>query len=301
MELVFETFHDKIQTLHGAYELRPTTTLIRSLGTKLVVDDHNIYSVKSERHLFEFTYPITEVAVRIERNVYIPNKTQDFIQMQKCIMSCEQVEKAIIFTEKMILIYDEKQDDIEIIMKFTTPYLLSIGPKYYFTVFYENCSFIYSYNNCELSYVVQNSKVTEMTRDLFVAYDENVISIRHISDLTKNIYECHAKNLYPKSKYFKTSKDKKIISGVLIMYITPTEILKPPDQQIFDKLIVYIDTKSVSHVDSNNLCCICYSELTSKIVLDPCGHSRYCISCASKLTHCALCRIQVTKIIRVFD
>ena len=48
-------------------------------------------------------------------------------------------------------------------------------------------------------------------------------------------------------------------------------------------------------------CCICYEEITNKIALVPCGHTKYCSNCVEKIVVCSLCKKEIEKVINIYE
>lgn len=61
-----------------------------------------------------------------------------------------------------------------------------------------------------------------------------------------------------------------------------------------------------SNVDGNKNevekeCCVCYGDLTSRIVFDPCGHTCVCDDCVTQLNNeCPICRVKFIKFMKVY-
>ena len=51
---------------------------------------------------------------------------------------------------------------------------------------------------------------------------------------------------------------------------------------------------------SNSMCAICYAEDSNLVMLNPCSHATFCVTCAARLNQCPVCRGIVTGTRRIF-
>ena len=51
---------------------------------------------------------------------------------------------------------------------------------------------------------------------------------------------------------------------------------------------------------SNSTCAICYAEDSNLVMLNPCSHATFCVTCAARLNECPVCRGIVTGTRRIF-
>lgn len=66
----------------------------------------------------------------------------------------------------------------------------------------------------------------------------------------------------------------------------------------FNKSIIYKVTDD--EIADEDKCSICYNYTEKQNILVPCGHTQYCTKCITDLTKCAICRADVTQVMKIF-
>lgn len=250
----------------------------------LLWDRQTIYSVKSKKSLYNYGHKIQSWG----RSDYYRGISDHEI----CFM--EVNNSVLIFSYKLILIYELSTDSIRQFKRFSAPYSVQIG-KYYFIIFYDNRSFVYAKETFTLCQTISEMRIIELSEHLFLAYNNDIISVRRKDNMLHSIFEYRLPDNYCKlppivlgASITLIPKDGELVNCIIVSGISQIKKLK-----------ILIKEKDI--IDELKLCCICMLVPEYKITLDPCGHTKYCMECATKLDRCSICRSPITKVIRLFE
>ena len=79
---------------------------------------------------------------------------------------------------------------------------------------------------------------------------------------------------------------------------------KRPFKNSDEEAVAQEETPATTHNNAADMCEVCLLAPRSGIALVPCGHSRFCASCADTVTSlgngCPLCRAPINMVLRLF-
>ena len=66
-----------------------------------------------------------------------------------------------------------------------------------------------------------------------------------------------------------------------------------------EQQIILLRKELQNAIPIENQCCICYGYTDKKIMIVPCGHTQYCLSCLNKISKCSLCNQEIFQKIKI--
>lgn len=122
---------------------------------------------------------------------------------------------------------------------------------------------------------------------------------RYLFDLNKN----DKANKFNKSfNFMEWNKTNMVYSenGSIKSLDLKVEPYNPPRPVVNDLAVNQEPPKVKRPPIEQNECAICFEDIVTKCVLDPCGHMNICIDCAKLVPKCSICRTKIDKVIKAY-
>jgi hypothetical protein len=135
------------------------------------------------------------------------------------------------------------------------------------------------------------------------AYGINEINFDHYNNnciiFYKEIYDLCVKILDINKKYSIKMLVELDLQQKYDTLLSEKEDLNTTNSLLKEK-IIKLENQLKDSIPEEHRCCICFGFTDKKKLCVPCGHAQYCNKCIDELSECALCRISVTSVVKLF-